>query len=89
MRITALLLAFILQVASEPYPGQSGHAQPPDGWVCLHQDANLSVPAAHVCSCEKHCDENGKVVEDRECAVWCWGDHCHCEMSKGAKAACH
>jgi hypothetical protein len=83
-----LLLAALLvwQTSDEPYPGQSRHAEPPAGWFCIHQNAELSVPAAHACSCERSCDENGQVREDQSCTVFCHADHCHCDMSH--KTAC-
>lgn len=75
------------QQSNEAYPGQSNHAKPPEGWVCEHPTIGVTAPE-HTCNCERHCDENGKVVEDRECQSWCWPDSCKCGMSKGAAAGC-
>jgi hypothetical protein len=77
----ALTVAAVLQRPEEPYPGQSQHGQPPEGWFCEHQNYALSVPASHACSCERSCDENGAVVEDKKCTTWCWPKSCKCDMS--------
>lgn len=83
-----LLVAILLvwQAPEEPYPGQGHHAEPPAGWFCVHQNFELSVPPAHVCNCERTCDENGTIHEDQECTVFCHADHCHCDMSN--RSAC-
>lgn len=84
----SVALALAGQQSDEAYPGQSNHAQPPSGWTCEHQNTALSVPPEHTCSCERHCDENGKIVEDQKCQAWCWPDSCKCGMCKGAAASC-
>lgn len=87
--LLGLVLAAVLvaQQPDEPYPGQGNHAQPPAGWYCEHQNVALSVPPAHACSCERMCDDaTGKVIEDKQCTVWCHGDSCKCDMSN--KQAC-
>lgn len=82
----ALLLAF-QTAAQEPYPGQSNHAKPPDGWTCEHQNIDLSVPPEHACNCERSCDqETGKIVEDQTCTVFCHSDSCRCTI--GNMKAC-
>jgi hypothetical protein len=82
MRLLALLtLALLLQNPDEPYPGQGSHQPPPDGWFCEHQNYTLTVPEAHACNCERGCDANGAVVEDKTCTVYCHADHCHCGMA--------
>ena len=84
--LLALLLAPQATTLREDYPGQRAHGQPPDGWMCVHQNYELSVPVDHACNCERICDDSGKVVEDQQCKVWCHADHCSCEMSN--KQAC-
>ena len=82
MKSLFLVVALMMQVSSEPYPGQGEHAKPPDGWMCEPQNYELSVPVAHVCNCERMYDDNTKsVIEDRECTVFCHADHCACPMS--------
>ena len=79
LMILVLGLSLTAQKSSEPYPGQSNHKKPPDGWFCQHQNFQLSVPPAHVCKCERVCDnENGMINEDRSCTVYCHKQHCHC-----------
>lgn len=91
MRLWILLLPALLGVAlqdtqpAEKYPGQASHAVPPDGWYCLNQNYTLTVPADHVCSCERMKREDGTVVEDSKCSVFCHADHCKCLMSDMTK----
>lgn len=86
--LLALLLALqVTQEPPEPYEGQRNHAPPPDGWYCMGQNYELTVPPAHVCACERMCDdETGQIHEDRNCTVWCHASHCHCDVSN--KTAC-
>ena len=85
--LLALLMVLQTPAVREDYPGQKDHGQPPDGWMCVHQNYELSVPLDHACNCERACDEEtGKVVEDKQCKVWCHADHCSCDMSN--KQAC-
>lgn len=74
-------VAVTAQVAQEPYPGQSQHAEPPAGWQCQNQNYELSVPPDHVCSCERMRKEDGTMVEDQQCKVYCHMDHCACAMT--------
>ena len=78
-----LILAILLaaQTTQEPYPGQSEHQKPPEGWVCMPQNYELSVPEAHACSCERSYNDQGAIVEDKECTVWCHMDHCTCPIT--------
>ncbi len=74
--------AFGLQ---EPYPGQREHKEPPAEFFCQHQNADLSVPPAHVCECHRKCylDTAGgehETPETSQCTVFCWKDHCHCPV---------
>lgn len=98
MRLRYFVLAFAL-VASvaagvqerEAYPGQSGHAKPPEGWQCSNHP---NAPKDHKCECKKTCakptDEDGNAVEgpmvvteDTKCKVWCHKDHCACPVKCG------
>jgi hypothetical protein len=82
-----LAAAVVAQQPSERYPGQSEHREPPPGWTCVHQNFELSVPPEHACSCEHMCDERtGQVLEDRNCATWCWPKSCQCPV--GNSSAC-
>jgi hypothetical protein len=69
--------------APEIYPGQSSHAQPPEGWFCQRQNSALSVPPEHACRCERMYDPDDPTVirEDKECSVWCHPDSCKCGVS--------
>lgn len=69
--------------APELYPGQHQHALPPEGWFCERQNIELSVPAEHVCTCERMYDPVDPTVvrEDRECSVWCHADRCKCGIA--------
>lgn len=89
MRTLIFVLLLALQTVTQPedYPGQHDHAQPPDGWMCEHQNYELSVPPAHACNCERSCDtESGRVIEDKQCKVYCHMDHCHCQIAN--ESAC-
>jgi hypothetical protein len=80
--ITTVLLGFaVLAQQPEPYPGQNQHAEPPAGWVCQHQNYELSVPPDHACACERGCDEQGVLHEDKQCKVYCHADHCTCQIA--------
>ena len=84
MRTTLLLLALLLLPIQQPedYPGQANHATPPEGWMCQPQNIELSVPADHVCNCERMYDaETNRVIEDATCSVYCHMDHCACAIS--------
>ncbi len=74
------IMVLVPQAPDEPYPGQSTHATPPEGWFCEHQNYALSIPPAHACACERSTDEHGVVHEDPGCTAWCHADHCHCDM---------
>ena len=81
MRTLLLVLLLMAQAPSEPYPGQGEHAKPPEGWMCEPQNYDLSVPRDHVCSCERTQNENGAIMEDKQCTVWCHMDHCKCPVT--------
>lgn len=78
--LASFVVASLMLQTPEPYPGQGQHAEPPAGWVCEHQNFDLSVPQAHVCACERGCDDTGVLHEDQSCKVYCHADHCHCPM---------
>lgn len=68
----------------EAYPGQSQHAQPPEGWFCEHPTPETleTMDPAHICNCERSCDESGTVREDNmRCSVACHPDSCKCPVS--------
>ena len=76
-----MLAVSVAQQKEEPYPGHDHHAEPPQGWFCMHQNYELSVPPAHACNCERSCDEQTLAVsEDEHCTVYCYSDHCHCPI---------
>ena len=84
--IVALLLVQTTQ-APERYPGQATHQPPPEGWMCRPQNYEMTVPAEHVCNCERMCDsDTGKIIEDKKCETWCYPKSCLCDMSN--KQAC-
>jgi hypothetical protein len=85
MRVLALMALLVLQNPQEPYPGQSQHQEPPAGWVCMNQNFELSVPKEHVCRCERMKKEDGSIVEDPSCTVFCHADHCACAMGDATK----
>lgn len=85
MRLSLLALVLALQATQEPYPGQGQHAKPPDGWFCMNQNYELSVPRAHVCTCERMKKEDGSIVEDPQCTVYCHADSCRCAMGDATK----
>ncbi len=85
--LVAALLSFLVQQEPEPYPGQRGHAMPPDGWFCSHD----SKEPAHKCQCKRMarpapgdpCCDNVKdedIIESDQCKVYCHKDHCHCPV---------
>lgn len=81
MKYLLFALALTLQ-AAEPYPGQSEHREPPEGWQCKPQNYTLTVPVDHACNCERTCDpETHQVVEDKQCTVYCHMDHCACVVA--------
>jgi len=79
----AILAIFLLaQTPTEQYPGQHDHAAPPEGWMCEHQNYELSVPRDHMCSCERmFSEEENRVIEDKQCSVYCHMDHCTCPIN--------
>ena len=80
--IFTLLLTAAAQQADEPYPGQSTHAEPPAGWMCMRPPVDLSGDQAHWCACERMCDPETQIVhEDKQCTVYCHKDHCSCGMT--------
>jgi hypothetical protein len=55
----------------ESYPGQSRHAQPPDGWYC-----SVTANDEHHCECHR-VPADGELCQEaepdvQECKVWCW-----------------
>lgn len=65
--------------------GNPGHKEPPPGWTC-------APSGEHACSCHRECvdttseNEDGTqtkgttVKEDARCRVYCFMDHCRCEI---------
>ena len=82
--LLALMAVAVLaqQDPNRPFPN---HEQPPEDWFCSRQNVNESVPAAHVCDCERMCrkDSDGAefTAEDPLCKVFCHKEHCHCEVT--------
>jgi hypothetical protein len=80
--IAFALAATLAAQSDEKYPGQSTHQPPPDGWMCEHQNYDLTVPADHMCSCERmYSEEQERVIEDKQCSVYCHMDHCACPIN--------
>ena len=80
MKTLALVILLLLQ--TEQYPGQRDHAIPPEGWKCEHQNFELSIPVDHMCNCERmYSEEEGRVIEDKQCSVYCHMDHCACPIN--------
>lgn len=74
--------------APEAYPGQRSHQEPPDGFMCVRQTIRLDVPPEHACSCERmYSPEDGHVMEDKDCTVWCWPNACGCGIGGHPMAA--
>lgn len=82
-RYGVLLCALVLAAfagAQEPYPGQSEHREPPEGWVCSNHP---NAPKDHKCGCNPECTKNDDgtmtIQEDVKCTVYCWKEkHCAC-----------
>lgn len=97
MRYVALAFALVVSLASggqerEQYPGQSGHAKPPEGWACTNHP---SADRNHKCDCVRKCvpemDEEGNptgkqtVQEDAKCGAYCHPEHCACPVKCGGE----
>lgn len=80
--LSIIVFAVTIQTPQEQYPGQSEHATPPDGWMCEHQNYELTVPVDHMCNCERmYSEEENRVIEDKQCSVYCHMDHCKCPIN--------
>ncbi len=81
--------------AQEPYPGQSGHKEPPPGWFCRRPGAG--VPKNHECFCDRKFKATpedpsccyAKREEIKTCTVWCWEDYCLCGTCQKPQSSQH
>src|SRR6266705_2427278 len=84
MPLALALFGLLLVQQDDPWqPHDPQHRQPPPGWTCAHD----AIDPAHVCSCHRECKENGgdpsedgDVVEDPQCAVYCHPKSCLCPI---------
>ena len=79
------VVSVLVQTDPEPYPGQRGHAMPPEGWFC----SATAKDVAHKCSCKRMMQsskedpacEFGEPPEVQECKVWCHKERCLCPVT--------